>query len=161
MNKRSVFLQWALFACLVAMGVYVAWQSGWVEYLQKDPTHITYLSLSAGALATLWCGRLCWKLSSGHDPDEIGIGLDIAHYASSFCVSIGLIGTAVGYLLMFKQGSVNAPASEVVRQTYAAASVAIVNTVCGAVCGLLVEVQSQAIKYAVAKANKLAGKAAS
>jgi hypothetical protein len=160
MLKRSEFLQWALFACLIGLGVYTAWNLDWVAFLGKDPTHITYVALIAGGVATLGCGRIAWALSSKKDPEDIAIGLDIAHYASSFCVSIGLIGTAVGYLLMFREGGADIPVKEAVHHTFAAASVAIVNTVCGAVTGLLVEVQYQGLKYATAKAKRRAAKEA-
>lgn len=159
MQKKTTFLRWAFFAGLIALGAYIAVKNGWLGYLDKDATRIPYVTLCAGALSTLYCGRLCWRLSGGRDPEDLEIDLEIAHYASSLCVSLGLLGTAIGYLIMFKEGAVDGSAKEVIRQTFSTASVAIVNTVCGAVCGILVEIQSQGVKYAVAKARKRAGKA--
>ena len=159
MNKRTVFLRWALFACFIAVGIYVAWQRGWGGYVQDDPTHVTYITLSFFAIATLWCGRLSWALCGGRDPDDIEIDLKLAHYASSLCVSIGLIGTAVGYYLMLKQGGAEGQASEIIKRTFSNASIAIVNTVVGGICGVLIEIQSKYLEHATAKALKRAGKA--
>lgn len=154
MKKRTVFLRWAMFAILIVTGAYAAQQAGWIGYVQDDPTHVTYITLSVFVLATLWCGRMCWALSSDRDPDDIDIDLKLGHYASSLCVSIGLIGTAVGYYLMLKGGSAQGQASEIIKRTFANASIAIVNTVVGGICGVLIEIQSKFIEHAAARAEK-------
>lgn len=158
MQGKRLFLQWALFACLVGIGAAVAAGVGWIGYLKHDPTHITLVTLTVFVLATAWLGRLSWKLSNGHDPEVVREELGHGWFASSLCVSIGLIGTAVGYYLMLQHGNAGGDASEVIRQTFANTSIAIVNTVFGAICGVLVEIQSHFIGHAAKKALRAAGK---
>lgn len=156
MTGKRVFLQWSLFMCLVAIGAFIAADLGWIGYLKRDPTHITLLTLTVFVLATAWLGRLSWRFSNGDDPEELEHELDHGWFASSLCVSIGLIGTAVGYYLMLKNGDSVGDPQEVIRNAFANTSVAIINTVFGAVCGVIVEVQSHFIGHPVRKAAKLA-----
>jgi len=158
MKEKRLFLQWAVMASLVVVGVVFAWRLGYDKFLRDDPTRFTYVALAAFTIATAWCGRLAWLLSSGRDPEDIEIDLKLWHYASSFCVSIGLLGTAVGYLIMFQHGTIDGEAKTVMHQVFGEASVALVNTVLGGICGVLVEIQSQLIGHAVDKAKKRAGK---
>ena len=160
MKKKRLFLQWAAMASLIVVGAILAMDLGYAKFVRNDPTHFTYVALTAFAVATVWCGRLAWMLSSGRDPDDLEIDLKLGHYASSFCVSIGLLGTAVGYLIMFQHGTVEGDAKTVMHQIFGEASVALVNTVLGGICGVLVEIQSQVIGHGIDKARKRAAKAA-
>ena len=153
MKEKRLFLQWAVMACLIVVGAAFALNLGYAAYIHDDPTHVTYVTLSFFVLATCWCGRLAWSLSGGRDPGDIEIDLKLGHYASSLCVSIGLIGTAIGYYLMLKEGGAEGEASEIIKRTFANASVAIVNTVVGGVCGVLIEIQSKYLEHATAKAE--------
>lgn len=151
MREKRLFAQWAVMASLIVVGAIFAHRLGWTAYLQDDPTRITYVTLSVFALATAWCGRLSWRLSSGDDLR--GIELDLKHgwFASSLCVSIGLIGTAVGYYMMLKHGNAGGDPAKVIEMAFANTAIAIVNTVIGAVCGVLVEIQSHMVEHAVEK----------
>ena len=161
MSGKRLFLQWSLFICLVAIGAFIAADLGWVGYLKRDPTHITYATLVVFFLATGWLGKLSWDLSKGADPGELEDRLEHGWFASSLCVSIGLIGTAVGYYLMLKNGDSVGDPQQVIREAFANTSIAIINTVFGAVCGVIVEVQSHFIGHAVRRASKEAKKRAS
>jgi hypothetical protein len=153
-SKRRLFVQWAVMASLIVTAALLVNRLGYASYIHDDPTHVTYVTLGFFALATVWCGRLAWSLSSGRDPDDIEIDLKLAHYASSLCVSIGLIGTAIGYYLMLKEGGADGEASEIIKRTFSNASIAIVNTVVGGVCGVVIEIQSKFLEHATAKAIK-------
>ncbi|MEK7545930.1 MAG: MotA/TolQ/ExbB proton channel family protein [Patescibacteria group bacterium] len=151
MKEKRIFLQWAVMASLIVIGAVFAYRLGMLHRLKADPSHLPYVTLVAFTLATAWCGRLCWRLSKGTDPKDVKIGLILSHYASSLCVSIGLIGTVVGYIIMFLHGSEgNEEAKAVIKQVFGEANVALMNTALGGICGVLVEIQSQYIKYDVA-----------
>ncbi len=158
MQGKSLFLRWTLFMCLVVIAAFIGLALGGGDHLASDPTHITYLTLTVFALASLWCGRCAWKLSNGSDPTAVEEDLAHGWFASSLCVTIGLIGTAVGYYIMLKNGNASGDPSEVIRRAFANTSIAIVNTIFGAVGGALVELQSHFVGTAVAKAKRLAAK---
>ena len=158
MKGKRLFLQWALFASLIAIGAFIAAGLGWAGYVMDDPTHITLVTLGVFCLATAWCGRLAWKLSGSHKPEYVENALSHSWFASSLCVSIGLIGTAIGYYLMLKDGSAGGEPKAIIHRAFDNTSVAIINTVCGAVCGVLVEIQSHFIGAAAKSSADLAGK---
>mgnify|MGYP001559907928 CR=1 FL=1 len=158
MPGKRLFLQWTLFACLAAIGAFIAARMGWVGYLRNDPTHITLITLGVFVFATVWLGRLSWRLSSGHNPEIVREELGHGWFASSLCVSIGLIGTAIGYYLMLKDGNASGDAAEVINRLFANASIALINTVVGGVCGVFVELQSHFIGHAITKALRKAGR---
>lgn len=154
MRGKEFFLRWVLTATLIAIGAAIAGALGWLRALfGADPTHITYVTLSVFLVATAWCGWLSWRLASGEHPDVIDVELRHSRFASSLCVSIGLIGTAVGFMIMLQNGSAAGDPSEVIRAAFANTSIAVVNTVFGAVCGVLVEVQSHFIDHAIERAR--------
>lgn len=155
MKRKRLFLQWALFVSLLCVGVMIASFLGWLGLIfQGDPTHITYVTFGVFILATTWCGLLSWQFSDGRLPDEVEEDLAHSRFASSLCVSIGLIGTAIGYYIMLKNGDATGEPSEVIRQAFANTSIAIVNTIFGGVCGVLIELQSHFIGHAVTKTKR-------
>lgn len=158
MKAKATFLYWALFATGLAIASTYGVRLGWLRYLRNDPTHFTLGTIAVFCIATAWIGRLSWKLSSGVDPVEVEEDLGHGWFASSLVVSIGLAGTAIGYYLMLQSGDVTGDPSQVIRQAFASTSVAIVNTVVGAICGILLELQSHFLGHAVRKAVRLAAK---
>ena len=155
MKGKTLFLRWALFMSLVTVGCLIGINLGWLKYLKSDPTHLTLATIATFLLATAWLGRLSWRLSSGADPAEVEEDLSHGWFASSLCVSIGLAGTAIGYYLMLQNGNATGDPSTVIREAFAHTSIAIINTVTGAICGILLEVQSHFVGHAVKKALRL------
>jgi hypothetical protein len=152
MKGKRLFLYWALFVSLMCVGTMFAANLGWLaSVFHDDPTHITYVTVSVLLVATGWCGWLSWRLSNGEDPREVDKDLDHGFYAARLCFYIGLIGTAIGYLIMLKNGAAAGDPSQVIRQAFANTAIAIVNTIFGIVCSVLVEAQSHFIERAIVK----------
>jgi hypothetical protein len=154
MESKSLFLKWALFACLVAIGAAIASTLGWAGYVMNgDETHLTLVNLTVLAFTTLWCGRLSWRLSNGEDPRVIKHALESGWFASSVCVTLGLLGTVVGYYMMLQSGPGGGEdaGEQLVRQIRASMGTALINTVVGGFCGLLIELQSHFIGQAAKK----------
>lgn len=148
LKDKRLFLQWAVMAGLMGAGAFIAYRLGYAAYLQDDPTHITYVTLGLFALATAMCGRLCWRLCGAYDPKRIKAGIKHGWFAGNLCMYIGLIGTAVGYYLMLKHGNAEGDPKQVIDMGFANTAIAIVNTVVGAVTGVLLQVQSHFIEVA-------------
>jgi len=158
MRKRTVFLRWAIFACLLIVGLYSADQRDWFAQFERDVTHLPYLTFAFGALGTLWCGWIAWRLSAGADLEDLKIDLRLAHYAPIICVSLGMLGTGLGFKDMFSEAATAGPAKEVIATTWRLAGIALLNTVTGMIAGLIVEGQARMLDYALAKARKRARK---
>ncbi len=160
MREKRLFLQWALFICLVAIGAAIAASLGWSGYVfHGDSTHLTVVTLSVFVLTTAWCGRLCWRFASGENSKAIEHALASGWFASSVCVTLGLLGTVIGYYLMMQgvaDGGEDA-AEQLVRQIRAGMGTVLINTVVGGICGLLIEVQSHFIGQAVKAVKRARG----
>jgi len=146
MGKRTQFLHWTLFACLVAAGAYLAVENGWWGRVERDSTHITLITLSVFTLSTLWLGRLSWRIGSPHDGKGYRLlrhSLGHGHFAASACVTIGLIGTVIGYYLTSQLTTGGENASEVMASNIKAGmGTYLINTAVGGICGFLVEIQT-------------------
>lgn len=148
MTGKRLFLKWVLFLSLIIVGAVIAANLGWVGYLKDDPTHITYVTLGVFVLATLMCGRLCWRLCGAHDKTRIELGVERAWFAGNICMYIGLIGTAVGYVMMLKHSGDASDPEKVIQMGFANAAIALINTVVGAVTGVLLQLQAHYIESA-------------
>ena len=142
MHGKRLFLKWVLFASLIVIGAIVAANLGWVGYLTRDPTHITIVTLAVFARAMLRCGGLAWRMSGAHEAKFVKADLKRASDASDMCMYIGMIGTAVGLLLMLGHAMTMTDPAQVMGVAIANAYIAIVNTVFGAVCGVLIRHQT-------------------
>lgn len=153
MKDKRLFLLWALFVALILIGVFIGARLGWVaSVLKDDSTRLIAIPLVLFVVTTAWCGRLSWRLSSGDDPREIGYALPSPWFASSVCVSLGLLGTAVGYFLMIRQGG--GTAQTLFEQIRSGMGIAFINTIVGGYCGLLLEVQCHFLQQAAKKAQR-------
>ncbi len=152
MQGKRLFLQWSLFACAVAVGFVILSRLGWSHYvLRGDPTHITLVTFGVFLLTTLWCGRLAWRASNGRDQETLRHELESGWFASSVCVTLGLLGTVVGYFLMMQDvsnGGADA-AEQLVRQIRTGMGTVLINTIVGGACGLLIELQSHFLGQAL------------
>jgi hypothetical protein len=152
MQGKSLFLQWALFACLVVIGTLIGTSLGWFGYvLGGDPTHVTLITLAVFCGTTAWLGWQCWRLSEDGDAKAVLHSLKSGWFASSACVTLGLLGTVIGYFLMMQSvgGGGEDAAEQLVHQIRLGMGTVLINTVVGGVCGLLIEVQSHFIGQAV------------
>ena len=155
MRSKNLFLQWALFVCLVLIGTAIGTSLGWMGYVVNgDPTHITLVTLAVFVCSTLYLGRLSWRLTNGGDAKVIAHKLSTGWFASSVCVTLGLLGTVVGYFVMMQgvPGTGEDVAEQLVHQIRAGMGTVLVNTIVGAICGLLIEVQSHFIEQAAKRA---------
>lgn|SRR3989338_1216397 len=156
MRGRHLFLQWSLFVCMLAIGLVILARLGWSGYvLQGDSTHVTLVTFGVFVLTTVWCGRLAWRASSGENPELIRHDLETSWFASSVCVTLGLLGTVIGYLILAQAaGGGEEAADQLVRQIRLGMSTVLVNTVVGGACGLFIEIQSHFLGRALKPAAK-------
>ena len=155
MQDKKLFLHWMLFVWLVLIGGVISVSLGWMgRVLNGDPTHITLVTLAVFVSTTLYLGRLSWKLTNGESAKIVAQKLSTGWFASSACVTLGLLGTVVGYFLMMQgvPGTGEDVAGQLVQQIRAGMGTVLINTIVGGVCGLLIEVQSHFISQTVERA---------
>ena len=109
MTKHSLFLKWWLFFTVVCVGFVYAASIGAIGVLwDKDATKLSFVLLALFGSVSAWCGYKTWMLSrfldSGRE-DEHLVGkidhlIEVGWFASDLCLTIGMIGTVSGFIMM-------------------------------------------------------------
>lgn len=87
-------LVWWLLACLQAFGAAIAYHYGIFGILQiADPTYISFFILFIHVVVTLWIGYLTYKKDNSNN--------EILWFASETQLGLGMLGTLIGFIIMF------------------------------------------------------------
>ena len=83
--------------------------NGWLSAMwDKDATKLSFLLLTIFSVMSGWCGYKTWTLSrfldSGETEDylveKIEHLMEVGWFTSDLCLSIGMIGTVIGFIMM-------------------------------------------------------------
>jgi biopolymer transport protein ExbB/TolQ len=157
-----MFLRWSLFLSVLIVALMIGAAVGWVKLIwTDDATRISIAILIVFAITTALCGRMRWQLNrtqENHALDEKArervltrIERKCGHgiFASSACVTLGLLGTVVGLYMMLKQAPVGAAAEVLANQIRIGLSTALLTTIIGGFFGLLLEAQFHFLEQSV------------
>jgi len=174
MLRRKIFLRWSLVASLTGVGAVILMNLGWFGLMYRsDFTRLTVITLIAFAFGTLWCGFLSWRAdeleerkrdpSLNHAQILKDIENDAGHgwlVADFICPSLGLLGTVVGlfYTFMgaFEGFMSNDPAAiqRLLEQISAGMSTALVTTIVGLICSIILSLQMHMLGWATERMKK-------
>jgi hypothetical protein len=174
MLRRKNFLRWSLLASLTGVGAVILSNLGWFGLMYRsDFTRLTVVTLLAFAFGTLWCGYLAWRADEleerRKDPslNRAGIIKDIENdaghgwlIADFICPSLGLLGTVLGLFATFMgafEGFRSTDPDAIQRllgQISAGMSTALVTTIVGLVCSILLSVQLHILGWATERMKK-------
>jgi len=167
--RRTLFLRWSLLLSLAAVGAAIAWSLGWFKLAYDlDVTKLSFVILAVFAIATLWCGRLSWRLDTGTEilkTPEIRqkyfkcIEDDAEHgwFAAGLCEKLGLTGTVFGLVIMLIggfqgfQGTDPQSIQLLLERLSTGMSTAFITTLVGVVCSILLSLQYHQLARALAK----------
>ena len=93
--KHTLFLKWWLF-----ITIYTLWT--------EDATKLSFLLLFIFLQMSAWCGYKTWTLSKfidnreedKHIVEKIEHLIEVGWFTSDLCLTIGMIGTVVGFIMM-------------------------------------------------------------
>ncbi len=92
------FLRWWLFACLTGLIAVVANYFGFFQELYtNDATKISFFIIVIYAFSTLYVGKLTYNQTKNK---SIKSGLNTSWFISEILLSLGMIGTVAGFILM-------------------------------------------------------------
>lgn len=93
-----IFLRWWLFFCLTILVAVVCHYFGFFyELYNKDATKLSFGIIAIYFLSSVYVGRLTYKQRKG---EEYSTGLNVSWFASETLLSLGMIGTVAGFILM-------------------------------------------------------------
>ena len=168
MTKHALFLKWWLFFTVVCVGFIYAVGIGAIETLwDKDATKLSFVLLALFGFVSAWCGYKTWTLSkfldSGREDEHIVEKIDhlieVGWFSSDLCLTIGMIGTVSGFIMMLS-GFYTVDVSQVetiqelIKQLGAGMSTALYSTLVGLICSALLKIQYFNLNQAIDRIRK-------
>jgi len=179
MKNYILFLRWWILLCAMCVGVYYCNQFGLVEYMwEKDVTKISVVILSLFGVATSISGvnsfkaskyladiyknehaeKFSYNLENKYEDRLVALKskLGLGWFLSGAFTSLGMLGTVIGVLLALESfvgvGSVDLEQSKaLISQLVVGISTALVTTLIGLTCSLLLKLQCFNIDYCIAQ----------
>lgn len=147
---------------VLAAAAYAISEGGLLILWNNDSTKLSFLLLFIFLKMSLWCGYKTWRLSVFIDRngaekylvEKIEHLIEVGWFASDLCLSIGMVGTVVGFIMMMSGfSSIDVSnmqtVEEMIRGLGSGMSTALYTTLVGLVCSSLLKIQyfnlSQAI----------------
>lgn len=164
MLGKKLFLRWLLGFAFSFVAAVVCWRLGiFTEIYNKDSSYLSWLILTIYLYMTVWCGSKSWHISNiiegkvydNQDQIKLIRQQEIGWFASDLCLTIGMIGTVVGFIMMLAGfTSVDASDTQSVQKTISSMalgmSTALYTTLAGLICGSMLKIQYFVLSQATA-----------
>jgi ABC-type Fe3+ transport system permease subunit len=168
MVKHTLFLKWWLFMSAVTAGfTYLIAEGGLRTLWEQDFTKLSFLLLLIFIHMSAWCGYKTWRLSRFLDSDEtekylvekIEKLMEAGWFASDLCLSIGMVGTVVGFIAMMSGfGKIDVSdmttVQDMIKSLGSGMSTALYTTLVGLVCSALLKIQYFNLSQAIDRVRK-------
>ncbi|MDA9373885.1 MotA/TolQ/ExbB proton channel family protein [bacterium] len=93
-----IFLRWWLFFCLSILVATVSYYFGFFHGLyEKDATKLSFVIISVYVLSSMYVGKLTLDQ---RNQKNYTTGLNVSWFTSEALLSLGMIGTVAGFILM-------------------------------------------------------------
>jgi len=136
---KTRFMIWWLIAVMQIISVLVAIQFGAIEFLlASDQTYLSFITVIMWAAGTYYIGHQAWKANNN---------FDTPWFIAESCISVGMIGTLVGFMLMLGSSFADIDPGdtesmkEVIGDMASGMSTALVTTLAGLVTSLFLKIQ--------------------
>ena len=166
--KHTLFLKWWLFITIIAVGFIFAASQGFVETIwEADTTKLSFLLLVIFLKMSACCGYKTWTLSrfidekkqDKHIVEKIEHLMEVGWFTSDLCLTIGMIGTVVGFIMMLS-GFTTVDTSDVktvqdlIKTLGVGMSTALYTTLMGLICSAGLKVQYFNLSQAIDKVRE-------
>lgn len=136
---------WWLLTVIQLIGLGIAINFGAIEYLlETDLTRLSFVIFAIWAFTTINIGYNSYKKQYNHD---------LAWFSAEICMSIGMVGTIIGFILMLSGslGDIDPSDVETMKRVIAGMAVgmstALVTTLVGLVSNILLKIQVVSQEY--------------
>lgn len=151
--RHTLFLKWWLIWTLIVVGSVFGHLAGLTaDIYQKDSSFISFGILALFYGMSAWCGYKTWIVSK----HRYQIDRELAHsltqqeemgwFASEACLTLGMIGTVVGFIMMLSEFDKIDVTQQSTLQGFighlgAGMATALYTTLVGLICGLILKLQ--------------------
>jgi|TARA_R100000808_G_scaffold3827_2_gene13126 ABC-type Fe3+ transport system permease subunit len=166
--KHTLFLKWWLFVTIIAVGFVFAGFQGFVETIwEQDSTKLSFLLLVIFIKMSAWCGYKTWTLSrfidekkeDKHIVEKIEHLMEVGWFTSDLCLTIGMIGTVIGFIMMLSGFTTVDTADaktvqDLIKTLGVGMSTALYTTLMGLICSAGLKVQYFNLSQAIDKVRE-------
>ena len=134
---------------------------------EKDATKLSFVLLGLFAVMSGWCGYKTWRLSVFIDSkktepyliEKIEHLMEVGWFTSDLCLSIGMMGTVIGFIMMlggFANIDINdmATVQGLIKGLGVGMSTALYTTLTGLICSALLKIQYFNLSQAIDKVRQ-------
>jgi hypothetical protein len=154
-NLSFTFVLWWLLFCLCAVGLEIAYVEGYLKYIFiNDVTGLSYLI----TIILLWQSMMCCieLKNPSHIIGEKNHRIESGWFFSDIVLSLGMVGTVVGFMLMlagFADLDITSAesAQEMIAQLGIGMTTALTTTLVGLVASIILKLQFFMLEYEVEK----------
>jgi hypothetical protein len=142
------FLEWWVLFLVQISGLALCQYFGLFDWVwHSDKTKISFLIILIWLIESLICGRLAWQLSQGKIKSwSVEQRSETGWFWSDQCLSLGMLGTVIGFMIMI--GTINVPSSAdvamiqgMLKTMSLGMSTALITTGAGMIFGNLIKIQ--------------------
>ena len=154
-------------AAVTALMAYFVIKGGLILLWEQDQTKLSFLLLIIFTHMSVWCGYKTWRLSRFLDRDEtekylvekIEELMESGWFASDLCLTIGMVGTVIGFITMMSgfatiDVSNMTTVQDMIKGLGSGMSTALYTTLVGLICSALLKIQYFNLSQAIDKARK-------
>ena len=167
-TKHTLFLKWWFFiSVIIASLLYLGTQGAFQVLWYQDATKLSIVLLTIFSIMSGWCGYKTRALSKFLDNDQtedylvekIEHLMEVGWFTSDLCLSIGMMGTVIGFIMMLSGfASVDVEnmttVQDLIKGLGSGMSTALYTTLTGLICSALLKIQYFNLSQAIDKARK-------
>lgn len=142
----KTFTKWVIINCTVAtLAVFAAFKGFFSFVINNDASYLSIVMFMLFAGFSLFMGKLSIDVDHKKLNDN---DLDIGWFASDQFLSLGLLGTVIGFCYMVNSSLVETKElSAIIGELKAGAATAVLTTIVGLVCSMLLQLQLFIIQH--------------
>ena len=167
-TKHTLFLKWWFFiSMIIASLLYLVVQGSFQVLWDQDTTKLSFVLLAIFSAMSGWCGYKTWTLSKFLDNgqteeylvEKIEHLMEVGWFTSDLCLSIGMMGTVIGFIMMlggFANIDINdmATVQGLIKGLGVGMSTALYTTLTGLICSALLKIQYFNLSQAIDKVRQ-------
>ena len=161
-RSQRPFLLWALFASTLAVAAYAAWTMGALTLALTEPSHLSRVNLVLFVCTTLYAGyqflQVGRRSAQGLPQRPAFVAAGHIKFIATQSFVIAIAGTVTCLIITYTaKVPPNMSIAEQGARIMHDGAMGFVNTLVGAVCAGLLELQDHALKTFAARADEIAG----
>lgn len=154
MNKNSAFLRWWLLNSIIIIASFLCYKLHvFHEIYQKDSSFLCFVIMFLFILVSCYNGKIA---STIYEEKDVGRQIEFSWFFSEICLSLGMIGTVVGFIQMLSGFSTLSPGNSTAIQSLIVSmshgmSTALYTTLAGLIFGNILKLQAFDLENCVQK----------